>query len=162
RLDHLLNLVRTTIAAVLAHPDPDTIDPHQPFKQLGFDSLTTVQLRNHLTHTTGLPLPTTLAFDHPTPHALTTHLNQQLTPDINQGISSENLLSEIRKLEAVLSSVPVGEAGHAEVTARLKDLLWNWENSRAQRPTGSFPDDDLDSATDEELFSALDNELDTP
>ncbi|AQS66338.1 type I polyketide synthase [Streptomyces pactum] len=84
RLEHLLNLVRTTIATVLAHPDPHHIDPHQPFKQLGFDSLTTVQLRNHLTHTTGLHLPTTLAFDHPTPHALTTHLNQQLTPHTNQ------------------------------------------------------------------------------
>ncbi|MFE1184410.1 SDR family NAD(P)-dependent oxidoreductase, partial [Streptomyces sp. NPDC058796] len=80
RYDHLLTLVRTTIATVLAHPDPHTINPHQPFKELGFDSLTTVQLRNHLTHTTGLHLPTTLAYDHPTPHQLTTHLHHQLTP----------------------------------------------------------------------------------
>nr|WP_279636572.1 type I polyketide synthase [Streptomyces pactum] len=162
RHEHLLNLVRTTIATVLAHPDPHHIDPHQPFKQLGFDSLTTVQLRNHLTHTTGLHLPTTLAFDHPTPHAVTTHLNQQLNSETNKEATHEKLMSEIRKLEAAFSSASVGAARHAEVTARLKDLLWNWENSRGHGPAGTGPFDDLDSATDEELFSVLDNELDTP
>ncbi len=71
-------------------------------------------------------------------------------------------MSEIRKLEAAFSSASVGAARHAEVTARLKDLLWNWENSRGHGPAGTGPFDDLDSATDEELFSVLDNELDTP
>ncbi|MFI2689198.1 SDR family NAD(P)-dependent oxidoreductase, partial [Streptomyces sp. NPDC018586] len=80
RIEYLLDLVRSTTAAVLAHPDPDLIDTQQSFKHLGFDSLTTVQLRNHLTHTTGLRLPATLAFDHPTPQALATFLDQQLTP----------------------------------------------------------------------------------
>ncbi|MFI2437569.1 SDR family NAD(P)-dependent oxidoreductase, partial [Streptomyces sp. NPDC018957] len=70
----VLDLVRTTTAAVLAHPDPDALDLAHTFKSLGFDSLTTVQLRNHLTAATSLQLPTTLAFDHPTPKVLTEHL----------------------------------------------------------------------------------------
>ncbi|MGW0338119.1 type I polyketide synthase, partial [Streptomyces sp. NPDC003011] len=74
----LLALVRTNVAAVLGHNNPDAIDPQRPFKELGFDSLTAVELRNRLTNTTALRLPATLIFDHPTPHTLTTHLLSQL------------------------------------------------------------------------------------
>ncbi|MHA7653900.1 SDR family NAD(P)-dependent oxidoreductase, partial [Mycobacterium sp. ML4] len=75
----LTHLILTTTATVLAHPDPTTIDPDQPFTNLGIDSLTALQLRNTLTHHTGLPLPATLVFDHPTPTALTNYLLNQLT-----------------------------------------------------------------------------------
>ncbi|MGX1887868.1 SDR family NAD(P)-dependent oxidoreductase, partial [Streptomyces sp. NPDC055287] len=74
----LIELVRAATATVLAHPAPESIDVSQPFKGLGFDSLTTVQLRNHLNAATGLHLPTTLAFDHPTPAALARHLLEHL------------------------------------------------------------------------------------
>ncbi|WP_443677781.1 beta-ketoacyl synthase N-terminal-like domain-containing protein, partial [Mycobacterium angelicum] len=59
---------------MLAHPDPDTLDPDQPFKHLGIDSLTALQLRNTLARHTGLPLPSTLVFDHPTPTAIADYL----------------------------------------------------------------------------------------
>ncbi|MCX2971908.1 type I polyketide synthase, partial [Streptomyces marinisediminis] len=75
----LLDLVRTHVAAVLGHTGPDTIDAHRAFRDLGFDSLTAVEIRNRLTTATGLKLPTTLVFDHPTPTALTTHLHTHLT-----------------------------------------------------------------------------------
>ncbi|MGO9101997.1 MAG: phosphopantetheine-binding protein, partial [Mycobacterium sp.] len=64
---------------VLAHPDPAALDPDRPFKDLGIDSLTALELRNTLNQHTGLTLPTTLAFDHPTPTALATHLADLLT-----------------------------------------------------------------------------------
>ncbi|MFF8452873.1 beta-ketoacyl synthase N-terminal-like domain-containing protein, partial [Streptomyces leeuwenhoekii] len=79
--DTLLALARTHIAAVLGHPTPDTIDADRTFRDLGFDSLTAVELRNRLSRATGLRLPTTLAFDHPTPTALTHHLTTLLNPN---------------------------------------------------------------------------------
>ncbi|WP_344296247.1 beta-ketoacyl synthase N-terminal-like domain-containing protein, partial [Streptomyces synnematoformans] len=74
----LLDLVRSNVAAVLGHGTGEAIDAQRPFKELGFDSLTAVELRNRLTNATSLRLPATLIFDHPTPHTLTRHLLSQI------------------------------------------------------------------------------------
>ncbi|MFI9052724.1 type I polyketide synthase [Streptomyces sp. NPDC053427] len=79
RVAVLLGLVRTTAATVLGHAGPDAIRGDKPFRGLGFDSLTAVELSNALAAATDLALPASLVFDYPTPRALAEHLVGELT-----------------------------------------------------------------------------------
>ncbi|MER7106040.1 SDR family NAD(P)-dependent oxidoreductase, partial [Streptomyces humidus] len=78
----LLKLVRRSAATALGHPTPESIQPARAFQDGGFDSLTAVELRNLLATATGLTLPTTLVFDHPTPTALAEYLVRELDDGI--------------------------------------------------------------------------------
>ena len=74
----LLDLVRTNIATVLGNSSPETIDPDRAFQELGFDSLTAVEMRNRLKSATGLALSPTLIFDYPNSAALAGYMHREL------------------------------------------------------------------------------------
>ncbi len=79
RLDHVQELILEEIAAVLGHGSPAAIDPAKAFKDMGFDSLAAVELKNRLSATSGLRLAPTVVFDYPTPAKLAAHLLDEAT-----------------------------------------------------------------------------------
>ncbi len=78
RADAVLDAVRAEVATVLGHTGPEAVEPDRPFLELGFDSLTAIQLRNALGTASGLKLPTSLVFDHATPAKLADFLGAEL------------------------------------------------------------------------------------
>ncbi|WP_030842380.1 beta-ketoacyl reductase [Streptomyces hygroscopicus] len=74
----LTGLVRAEAAAVLGHTSPDAVGPDDPLFEIGFDSLTAVELRNRLNAATGLQLAAAMLFDYPTPAMAAEHLQEQL------------------------------------------------------------------------------------
>ncbi|GAA2736552.1 hypothetical protein GCM10010439_63890 [Actinocorallia aurantiaca] len=138
----LLDLVRARLADILGHDGPAAIDPDRGLGEQGLDSLTGVELRNRLSAATGLALPATLVFDHPSPAAIAAHLDGSLFT------AGAGLLAELD----TLSAGSLDEEALAELTGRLEAAL-----HRLRRTTEA--DFDLDGASVTELMEYIDSDL---
>jgi acyl transferase domain-containing protein/NADPH:quinone reductase-like Zn-dependent oxidoreductase len=155
RQDALLEVVRQHAASVLGHPSVGVVDPHRAFKEMGFDSLVAVEFRNRLNSATGLSLPATVVFDHPTPAALAAELGTHFAPA--EPAPKSSALDEVERMVRAVGDLVPGDAGErGEIVLRLEGLLARWKS----------PDDeeaqDLSAASDEEIFAFIRQEFGKP
>ncbi|WP_460699962.1 SDR family NAD(P)-dependent oxidoreductase [Nocardia thraciensis] len=149
----LLETVRSQIALVLGHRGPERIDTDANFRDLGFDSLAAIELRNVLGATTGVRLPATAVFDHPTPAAIAAYLHRQLYAS-----DADTVFTELARLEARLGSLGSDDAAVAQVLTRLEALTRTCrELTTTAAPAGS--DNDLRTATAAELVEMIQQEF---
>ncbi|WP_064455270.1 type I polyketide synthase [Streptomyces hygroscopicus] len=158
----VLEIVRTSAAAALGHPSTDEVGAGRAFKELGFDSLIALELRNRLTAATGQKLPATLVFDYPTPAALAEFLCGRILGD--GGTAAAPGLAELDALESALSVLDPDTEAREDIAARLRDLAATWAEPRtadaaAADGDGGTVTEKLQEATPDEVFAFIDKEL---
>ncbi|GAA1394571.1 hypothetical protein GCM10009662_05150 [Catellatospora coxensis] len=131
----LLDLVRGQVAAVLGHAGADTVDAGKAFRDVGFDSLTAVELRNQLNAVTGLRLPAALIFDYPSPQAIADLLDTELggaaataTPVVVTAVADDDPI--------VITGMACRLPGGVESPEQLWELV-----ARGGDAVGDFPAD---------------------
>ncbi|MCZ1006273.1 SDR family NAD(P)-dependent oxidoreductase [Streptomyces lydicus] len=167
----LTELVRAYAAGVLGHSTPAAIGAERPFREVGFDSLTAVELRNRLASATGLRLPVTLAFDHPTPGELAEYLLTRL-PVAPSAAPAQDVLAQVERLTERLDSLIEEESDPALLGERLQALVRRLgalggrtaPSSKNDSTTDSSTTDSpvagrIDRASADDLFDFIDNEL---
>nr|WP_304610819.1 SDR family NAD(P)-dependent oxidoreductase [Salinispora sp. H7-4] len=148
-------LVCARAAEVLGHDRPQAIDPDKGFLELGFDSLAALEFRNSIGAASGLRLPATLIYDYPSPAAVARFVRSELTGVLG---GTPSLEAELARLEALMDDTVPDEGERGRITVRLQALMSRWNATYGA--AGAEPAaGDLTSATADELFEILDDEL---
>ncbi|GED83720.1 type I polyketide synthase [Streptomyces sp. 6-11-2] len=140
----LVEAVRAEASATLGHDSPDAVPASRAFRDVGFDSVTAVELRNRLRSALGLPLPAALVFDYPTPAALAQHIGSLLygtAPDDADTGRADDPEARIRE---ALATVPIGRLRKAG----LLDMVLKLAESDDVEDSAPATDDTADSLDD--------------
>ncbi|WP_225849419.1 type I polyketide synthase [Streptomyces sp. HPF1205] len=164
----LVDLVRDEAAAALGHVGAGAVRAAKPFKDLGVDSVTAIDLRNRLTARTGLELSPTLVYDYPSPAELAAHLGELLAVDDPD--PARAVLADLDRLEASVAALTTGDE-RAPLADRLRVLLAALEDdggalARVTPGTLTVPvpvpvDDDVAAADAEDLLALIESEFRT-
>jgi len=161
RLSALVDLVCDNAATVLGRPGTADVDARQEFQDLGFDSLSAVELRNRLKSATGLTLSPTLIFDHPTPAALAEHLDTLLvaTPSTEPADRMARFNDIARELQTLVDEPDWNPDEQTRLTARLQSILTSLSAPQPDRAPDhpDVFDDDINTASESQLFAILDD-----
>nr|WP_301184702.1 type I polyketide synthase [Streptomyces niphimycinicus] len=158
----VLQLVRGHVATVLGHADAEAVLAEASFKELGFDSLTAVELRNRLAAATGLRLPAALVFDYPEAAVLADYLLERIAPAVGTGTGRDGadpVLNELARLETTLIGLEMEDHDSGAVTARLESLLAKWKATRKPAEEEKTAAERLESASAAQVLDFIDNEL---
>jgi polyketide synthase 12 len=154
----LLDLVLTHASAVLGHADASQIDSERGFNDIGFDSITAIELRDRLVAIIGLELPASIVFDHPNPLALADHLDAELIPRAADDLTS--VLGELDRLESALLVVAADEAVRAKLKKRIQTTFGKLDELSDDKDEATATvADKIEAATTSEIFDFIDREL---
>ena len=148
-----LEELRGQIATVLGHSSGQDIDPGRPFQELGFDSLSAVELRNRLAAASGMRLPPTLVFDYPTPAALAGYLAAQCGED-GAGTAENAVESALADLTEALGRLGAGGGARERVAMRLRAAVASFSGEEREEVLV----EDLAAMSDDEVFALIDEE----
>nr|WP_276469494.1 type I polyketide synthase [Micromonospora tulbaghiae] len=155
QLAELLEFVRGETAGVLGYAEAAEVEPEHAFKEMGMDSLTSVELRNRLAAGTDLRLPAALAFDQPTPAAVAGYLHGLLCTVADP---AEQALAALDGLETMLAQVSSDDPARDRLTSRLQGLLGKLGSIGADAGS-AVAVHDLASASADEVLAFIDSEL---
>ncbi|MBS2966887.1 SDR family NAD(P)-dependent oxidoreductase [Actinocrinis puniceicyclus] len=157
----VLDAVRAMVAEVLGHTGAEAVEVGQSFQELGFDSLTAMELRDRINAATGQSVPAAVVFDYPTPEQLAGYLCALLAPAA-AGAPSLPLLAHVGRLEDAIARARPDGAERGQAVRRLRAVLAALDAgpvAPGDAPGAESVADRIGGASAEEIFAFIDHEL---